>query len=183
MIAHQPAFQALKTSVCPSLCLATVQKAMRRYVTTQTLTPCTSHHSCSISCSCRPFIHTETGATVFPSQPASGHQENILSVWGLVSVATYFLHPPHLCGSACPARPAGKARCPAPRPCQCRCWSGTWWPGSGGKQRWRCPQCWQMSSLGKLRKRGKTKPKSLVALEINSKPSILVTLGTSFCLD
>lgn len=70
----------------------------------------------------------------------------------LKSVTTYFLHLPHLCGSACPARPAGTARCPAPTPCQCLCWSGTWWPDSGGMRRWRCPRCSQTSSLGKLRK-------------------------------
>lgn len=63
---------------------------------------------------------------------------------------TYFPHLPHQSYSGCPAKPAGRVHCPAPRQCLCPCWSGTWWPGSGGKRRWRCPQYWWTSSLGKL---------------------------------
>ena len=63
---------------------------------------------------------------------------------------TYFPHPPHQFDSGCPGKPAGTAHCPAPRQCQYRCWSGTWWPGSGGRQRWKCPRCWWTSFLGKL---------------------------------
>ena len=54
---------------------------------------------------------------------------------------TYFPHPPHQFDSGYPGKPAGTAHCPAPRQCQYRCWSGTWWPGSGGRQRWKCPRC------------------------------------------
>lgn len=81
---------------------------------------------------------------------------------------TYSLHPPHPFDSRCPVKPAGTARCPAPRQCQCPCWSGTWWPGSGGTQRWRCPRCWWMSSLGRLAGLG-DQEKSMVSISKENK--------------
>lgn len=101
------------------------------------------HSFCKIRCQSSKRLE---GLKSFPSPHVHGPAVTPAGF----SEMTYFPHPPRQSDSACPVKPAGKARCPAPRQCPCPCWSGTWWPGWGGKRRWRCPQYWWMSSLGRL---------------------------------